>query len=132
MNLTLRRLYTAHGSSLGELTGLSKTLYVLEEEWRDNKPKISCIPPGTYQAVPHGWSGESVKFKQTWRLLNVPGRTGILLHEGNTNKDTEGCLLLGLGMMVSQLSAQVTDSRLAMRLMRKEIGPNGFNLEIRE
>ena len=31
-------------------------------------------------------------------VMNVPGRTAIELHAGNTAADTEGCILLGLSM----------------------------------
>ena len=33
---------------------------------------------------------------ETFRVQNVPGRSGILFHVGNTAEDTEGCILLGL------------------------------------
>ena len=31
----------------------------------------------------------------TFEVQNVPGHTGILFHTGNTNRDSEGCILLG-------------------------------------
>ena len=34
----------------------------------------------------------------------VPGRSGILLHEGNTVADTRGCVLLGVNDKVGWLS----------------------------
>ena len=38
----------------------------------------------------------SPKFKRELpRLLNVPNFEGILIHRGNTDKDSAGCLLLG-------------------------------------
>jgi hypothetical protein len=131
MKLTLRRILSANNATLGILSGLPKPLYVLEDSWRNNQRSVSCIPAGTYRVTPHGWdTGSPVKYKQTWRLLNVPNRTGILIHAGNTHKDTEGCLLVGMGMQVSQLASLVTDSRIAIDFMRKEIGEGSFILEI--
>lgn len=52
----------------------------------------TAIPYGRYQVV----VTMSPKFKRELpRLLNVPNFDGILIHRGNTDKDSAGCLLLG-------------------------------------
>jgi len=131
VDLILRRFLVANNSTLGILTGLDKTIYILEDEWKNNARNISCIPPGTYEAVPHGWdAGSPVRFKQTWRLLGVPNRSAILVHGGNTKDDTEGCLLVGMGFIVSQLASRTTDSQIALGYMRNKIGEKGFTLKI--
>jgi hypothetical protein len=62
----------------------------LEQPWRDNAQNLSCIPAGSYlcQRV------RSPRFGDTFEVLNVPGRTHILFHKGNTVDDTEGCILV--------------------------------------
>ncbi|ANL71939.1 hypothetical protein AMC83_CH01956 [Rhizobium phaseoli] len=130
-HLTLRRIHTANGATLGVMSGLSHTLYTLEEAWRENQPKVSAIPAGTYQCVPHGWEvGTKVSKPKVWQLQNVPGRSAILIHVGNSTKDTEGCILAGMGLMVTQTLSSISDSRIAIELMRKEIGENDFTLTV--
>lgn len=65
----------------------------LEPAWRDNKKKISCIPEGTYWVVKELTSPHHEY--PHFRVLNVPGRDGILWHLGNYFKDTEACYLPG-------------------------------------
>jgi len=56
---------------------------------RNNMRNISCIPEGVYRCIRH----ESRDWD--WRVLDVPSRSGILFHAGNTVKDIEGCILFG-------------------------------------
>jgi hypothetical protein len=52
----------------------------------------TAIPYGTY-ALRLTWSR---KFgRMMWQICDVPGYIGIRIHAGNTDKDTEGCILVG-------------------------------------
>jgi len=129
--LTLIRYLEANGATLGILDGLSKEVFTLEDAWRNNQRRISCIPAGTYKVTPHGWEKNTpFKYKRTWRLLDVPNRSAILIHAGNFHKDTEGCVLVGMGLSIAGGVSMLKNSREAIELFRKEIGENGFTLEI--
>ena len=62
-----------------------------ELPWHDNKKSISCIPDGQYKCQKYKSSTRGNCF----RVLAVPGRSGILMHVGNVKKDTKGCILVG-------------------------------------
>lgn len=69
----------------------------LELPWNDNKRSISCIPAGTYlcrKTFKRTTLGGLV-IPETFEVMRVPGRSGILIHVGNYPKDTQGCILLG-------------------------------------
>ena len=63
----------------------------LEDYKFGNLRNVSCIPTGQYLCKKHS----SSKFSNTFKVLSVPERSGILFHIGNSTKDTEGCILLG-------------------------------------
>lgn len=75
--------------------------YTLEDQVREipGKPvaqwKVSgktAIPRGTYRVI----VSQSARFKRRLpEVLNVPGFAGIRIHAGNTDADTEGCILVG-------------------------------------
>lgn len=84
----------------------------------------SRIPAGTYQCGPYS----SPKFPNVWEITKVPERTAILIHAGNTEKDTTGCVLVGL----SATNKQIGSSRDAMAYLEKFLGKNNFVLEIKD
>lgn len=65
----------------------------LEDVFREEKiANETCIPYGNYDII----INMSPKYKRLMpRLLNVPNFEGILIHSGNTVKDTSGCILVG-------------------------------------
>lgn len=59
---------------------------------KDKYGKGCCIAPGVYSIDFH-YSPKFGKYMLT--LCGVRGRSGILIHSGNTPKDTSGCILVG-------------------------------------
>ncbi|RTL40574.1 MAG: hypothetical protein EKK53_15410 [Burkholderiales bacterium] len=69
-------------------------LRCIELPWRDNKPQVSCIPPGTYQARIY----QSPKNGRVYMLQDVPGRSDVEIHPANFAGDVAfgwKCELLG-------------------------------------
>lgn len=97
----------------------------LEEPWKDNQQKISCIPVGVYRCVTHNGS----KFKNVWRLENVKDREAVLIHAGNTLDDTEGCILVGARFGMVNGKRAVLDSKNTLNQLRGLL-PEEFDLDI--
>ena len=122
MDITLKR-------SAENATGTHGALYLKEEflcyteelPWQDNKPGESCIPLGVYKCIPHN----STKHPNTWEITGVEGRSAILIHTGNTEDDTEGCVLVGM----IKGAAGVYNSVVAMAHLHTILPPS-FTLTI--
>lgn len=123
MQIKLQRVSLKHDSpTYGVLLSNDIPIcLILERPWRDNLPSVSCIPEGKYECVAY----ESEKFGKTWEVTNVPMRTYILFHSGNTINDSQGCLLAGLSFSPGGIS----HSKDAMALLRRTLPPK-FTLEI--
>lgn len=78
--------------------------FTLEDEERTTKVKGETrIPEGTYEIKYRKEGGHHATYSKKYgnkhfgmlELQNVPNFQFILIHIGNTEKDTDGCLLVG-------------------------------------
>jgi len=93
MKITLVRIAKGTEATLGVLSIEERPRMVtLERPWLDNAKEVSCIPAGDYKVKPV----QSPRFGATWEVMNVPNRSNILFHKGNTADDSKGCILVGL------------------------------------
>jgi hypothetical protein len=100
-----------------------------ERPWLNNRPSVSSVPPGRYRC--HRIT--SPRFGETFELRDVPGRTHILFHVGNTSRETEGCILVGRSFGTLGGRAAVLSSALAFGdLMERLRGRDEFTLSIEE
>ena len=123
--LTLKRIAKKADYTIGRLEDeMGKRICdTLEPTWRDYKggelkvPRKSAVPEGTYPVV----VTKSWKFgKYLPLLVGVPGFEGIRIHSGNTNKDTDGCILVGQNLEKGKvLMSRITLERL-MKLIENE------------
>jgi hypothetical protein len=152
VNLLLIRHAYLPVVTLGTLLMDGLELATLEEPWIPNPHgpggarkfdgRESCVPDGTYILKPHS----GARFQNVWRLSNhelgvfdAPterkdpswGRVACLIHAGNTTRDIEGCILVGLrhGEMAGQ--AAVYESQKAVDKLRVALGQELHQLEIR-
>jgi hypothetical protein len=94
MHMTLKRQGCTAKSTPGTLHVEGEfECYTLEDVVRPEKVAgCTAIPAGTY----HVMINQSARFKRPLPLLlDVPGFSGVRIHPGNTDKDTEGCILVG-------------------------------------
>lgn len=125
MELKLSRIARKNGYTIGRLSingkyfsdtledsdrGLSSSMS-LDVLKKKKLPHITAIPTGKYQITMDVISPRfsKSKFYQQFgegrvpRLLNVPAYQGVLIHCGNTAKDTDGCILVGKNTKVGMV-----------------------------
>ncbi len=90
----------------------------IEDKYRDlsKEKKVygeTCIPFGTYKVI----INMSPKYGRLMpRLLDVPHFDGILIHYGNTEQDSAGCIIVGKRSGQKVINSRDTFNRLFARL----------------
>lgn len=98
MKITVQRRFKGDDYTIGTMF-INGTRFcdTLEDRRRDiaTDGKVmheTAIPEGTYDAIVN----RSPKFQRDLvRLIDVPYFEGVLIHRGNTARDTSGCILVG-------------------------------------
>lgn len=114
MQITVSRYLSTNEATLSRIALNSEFIcYGLEDEWRAVKvPGETRTPAGAYKITLRTWGGfyERQKKNRNYRdiagpgtdhpgmlwVRDVPGFEDILIHPGNTDADTAGCLLVGM------------------------------------
>jgi hypothetical protein len=130
MQVKIKRTSHLPTATLGTLTieGVkTDAIYTLENPKRATD-KDSRIPAGVYKCKPYS----GARYKDVYIIENVPNRTAILFHFGNTEKDTLGCILLGnrIGKIGSEPA--VLESKRCFERFRSLIGKQEFTLTIED
>jgi len=82
----------------------------VERPWIDNQPSVSCIPDGLYKVGLRHYNRGGY---DTLEIENVPGRSHILIHKGNTPDQVQGCIAIGKGRGVLSSKLAVLSSGIA-------------------
>jgi hypothetical protein len=114
---TFGTIYRSDGSIL---------CHTVERPWENNEPLVSCIPNGNFYRCT-SWISPSKG--HVWRIQDVPDRSDILIHAGNTYLDSEGCLICGDSFGTVHNLPAVLNSVATLDKLRAEL-PDMFFLTI--
>lgn len=118
---------TDHGVFGVLMEGAIPFAVTLEPPWRDNKENESCIPVEMYRCE----RVLSPKFGMTFEITEVEGRTGILFHKGNLEKNTKGCVLIAEEFgILNDGPAVLASGRGFSEFMQRLDGEDRFALSI--
>ena len=114
----------------------------LEDEYREEKVASETrIPAGSYKVGLRTTGGFHARYEKKFsdihqgmlHVQDVPGFEYILIHVGNTDENTAGCLLVGTGARAAEGDMSIQSSRVAYKKLYSKVieAAKQENLEIK-
>ena len=118
--IKLDRIGSTVWGTLGRLELPDRSVFcTLEPQWRNNASGESCIPAGEYplemRQSPMVYRTSGMAFSRGWEVQDVPNRDLIMIHPGNWQNDSNGCILVGRAFAVIDGKPGITASRAAFK-----------------
>jgi hypothetical protein len=112
-------------------------VYTVERPWLANKQSVSCIPQGVYtlekRVSPVVKRTSGGVYSQGWEVTDVPDRTFIMIHPGNTMDDLAGCIAVGDSMGYVGGKWAILNSRATFKDVMTELQKRAsWQLDIRQ
>lgn len=131
MEILVRRFLSNQNETIGVmLIDGEPVCWTCEDEYREKKvPGETRIPAGTYKIGLRKEGGHHAKYARLFpdihkgmlELQDVPNFKFILIHIGNTDEDSEGCILVGIQLNPVGKDLAVTGSTVAYKKIYKII-----------
>lgn len=121
-NIILRRTFKSEKGTLGIFIINDVPLFLSLEP-------AACIDSGSYQCELYNSPARGVAYL----LKNVPNKTYIEIHVGNSVEDTSGCILIGRGLsMVAENNLYISESKISFDRFMAKMNKEPFMLTIEE
>ena len=125
--LILQRIDQTPAGTIGRFSLDGEFLcYSVELPWEGNQRNISCIPAGKYDLA---WE-QSPKFGRRLHVNDVYGRSHILIHAANFQRQIKGCIMpattVGRKTEGPNVGCCAFQSRLALEKIEAAMPFNGF------
>lgn len=131
MNVVIERVYLSTETLGSMYVNGEFACKTMELPWKNNERSISCIPEGSYKVIKQ--PPKEDRPYPYFRLPNVAGRSGILIHRISYVSGLKGCI--GVGMEFNDLNKDgvpdIIRSGEALTMLINKL-PDEFTLVIRK